>query len=491
MTFARSDVSAASRVAISSATRCRNASTSSSARPLAPHGRARELHRPHPVGREPLDVRLASCCVGGIGHGVVSSLPNSSTWTSACGGARPHPPPHGSLAPSRASHRCRSRCSGQGRSAAPRRPPCPTRPARCESARRTRTARPATSRAARRGRPWRAGRRARDGSRAPQNRCTRRNPPLASICVDQRLHRGEAGAAGEHHESRPGPDGSVRWVPTAAPARSTSPRWVLWTMAVLTGPPPTRRTWSSNDPSGAGSGGGCVVAPQARAAAAPRWRSTARRRRGAARGARPAERRRRRAPLDVDHGRGPTTGAGRHRVGGADHHLGDDAVGGGPVLRHVERPVGAAEVLERGQQRLADGGVVVADDREAAVVAPELLQHGHDRVEVVDAADHLAEGADELVALVGHADREHLADVGVVEEEVRVEEQRDLVAVRGDLAPALLQADRVDHATRSRPGRSRRCRPSPRRRRRRPRRSSSSSAPRSVSTATRWPTTLS
>ena len=60
-------------------------------------------------------------------------------------------------------------------------------------------------------------------------------------------------------------------------------------------------------------------------------------------------------------------------------------------------------------------------------------------------AHHPAEGADELVALVGHADREHLPDVRVVEEEVRVEEERDLVAVGGDLAPALLQADRVDH----------------------------------------------
>ena len=147
-------------------------------------------------------------------------------------------------------------------------------------------------------------------------------------------------------------------------------------------------------------------------------------------------------------------------------------------------------MLERGQQRLADGGVVVAGHREAAMVAPELLQHGHDCVEVVDVAHHPPEGADELVALVGHADREHLPDVGVVEEEVRVEEERDLVAVGGDLAPALLQADRVDHyAVAAGPSSTMSAfteattPPAAA--------SSSSSAPSSVSTATRWPTTLS
>ena len=56
--------------------------------------------------------------------------------------------------------------------------------------------------------------------------------------------------------SRPGLGGSVRSVPTGAPARRTSPGWVLCTMAVLTGPPPTRRTWRSNPPSGPGNDAG-------------------------------------------------------------------------------------------------------------------------------------------------------------------------------------------------------------------------------------------
>ncbi|GAB3997147.1 hypothetical protein GCM10029992_19240 [Glycomyces albus] len=113
--------------------------------------------------------------------------------------------------------------------------------------------------------------------------------------------------------------------------------------------------------------------------------------------------------------------------------------------------MGAAEVFEGGQQGLADGGVVLAEGPELAVVAAELPQDRDDLFDVVDVADHGPQGAHELVALRGHVHREHVACLGVGQEQRRVEVQGHLVAVRGDQAPVLLQPLGVDHGPRRPP----------------------------------------
>ena len=132
----------------------------------------------------------------------------------------------------------------------------------------------------------------------------------------------------------------------------------------------------------------------------------------------------------------------------------------------------------------------MAHDLEPAMVPAQLLQGRHHRVEVVDAADDLSERGDELVALVGHADREHVTDIRVGQEQRRIEEQRNLVAVRRHRAPVVLEPLGVDHAqlpvlslstmsgftlVTTAPAAAR----------------ASSSAPRSTSTLTRCATTLS
>lgn len=130
-------------------------------------------------------------------------------------------------------------------------------------------------------------------------------------------------------------------------------------------------------------------------------------------------------------------------VGGVGHDLGHHPVGGRPVVRQLVVPGARAEVLQRGQQRRAHRRVVLAHHRELAMVAPQRLEQRHQPLQVVDAADHLTQRGHQLVALVGHADREQLPDAGVGQEQRRVEEQGHLVAVLRDLAPVLLEGGGV------------------------------------------------
>jgi hypothetical protein len=110
-----------------------------------------------------------------------------------------------------------------------------------------------------------------------------------------------------------------------------------------------------------------------------------------------------------------------------DHHLRDELVGRGPVLGEVGGP-GVVEVLQRGQQARPDRRVVLGHRAELPVVAAERLQYRHERVQVVDVVDDVAERVEQPVALVGHRHREELARLRVAQEQVRVEVQRCLVA---------------------------------------------------------------
>ena len=65
-------------------------------------------------------------------------------------------------------------------------------------------------------------------------------------------------------------------------------------------------------------------------------------------------------------------------LGGLDHRRGHDAVGGRPVRGHLGGPPVLEEVRQGPEQGGAHGVVVLGDDREPTVVAPELLDERHD-----------------------------------------------------------------------------------------------------------------
>ena len=122
----------------------------------------------------------------------------------------------------------------------------------------------------------------------------------------------------------------------------------------------------------------------------------------------------------------------RRLVGRRDHDLGDQRVGLGPLLGQLRGPL-VVEVLEGGQQAGADRRVVRREGAELPVVAAELLQDRHERVEVVDPRDDVAQRGEEPVALVRHRDGEHRPGLGMAQEQVGVEVQRGLVPGRGRL----------------------------------------------------------
>ena len=70
-----------------------------------------------------------------------------------------------------------------------------------------------------------------------------------------------------------------------------------------------------------------------------------------------------------------------------------------PSPRPPRRSTGPGGSATGPEQGGAHGVVVLGDDREPTVVAPQLLDERHDRAEVVDRADDAAERADEPVAL--------------------------------------------------------------------------------------------
>ena len=120
----------------------------------------------------------------------------------------------------------------------------------------------------------------------------------------------------------------------------------------------------------------------------------------------------------------------------SNHDFGDKPVRLGPRVGQIGRPRRAEKLLQGRQQAGPDRRVVLGYHREAPVVTTQLLQEGHHLVDLIDVRDNSAQSGHQLVALARHLDREHRAHLGVAQEEVRVEVQRDIVACCRDLPPA-------------------------------------------------------
>jgi hypothetical protein len=80
---------------------------------------------------------------------------------------------------------------------------------------------------------------------------------------------------------------------------------------------------------------------------------------------------------------------------------------------------------------------------ELPVVPAQPLQQRHEAVGVGRLRDNPAERREEPVALDGHRHREHAADLGMSKKQVRVKEQRHLVAVGRHARKVPLQAFRI------------------------------------------------
>ena len=119
-----------------------------------------------------------------------------------------------------------------------------------------------------------------------------------------------------------------------------------------------------------------------------------------------------------------------------NHDFGDDPVGLRPCIGQLGSPRCAEETLQRGQQACPNRRIVLRHDGEATVVTTQLLEQGHHVIEAFDVGDHSAERGDQFLPLRRHLDREHRAHLGVAQEQMRVEVQRDIVAGGRDLPPA-------------------------------------------------------
>jgi hypothetical protein len=80
------------------------------------------------------------------------------------------------------------------------------------------------------------------------------------------------------------------------------------------------------------------------------------------------------------------------------------------------------------------------------MVAPERTQVLPQRVESVDLCDNCGERMQEPVALHGHRYREKVPALGMAQEQVRVEEQRDRVAMHGHTSEGIPESLNVQRA---------------------------------------------
>jgi hypothetical protein len=97
------------------------------------------------------------------------------------------------------------------------------------------------------------------------------------------------------------------------------------------------------------------------------------------------------------------------------------------------------ESLQGREQAGPNRVIVLSHHGEAAVVTTQLFQERYHVVELIDAGDHSAQRRHQLVALPRHLDREHGAQLGVAQEQVRVEIQRDIVAGGRDIRPTAFE----------------------------------------------------
>jgi len=126
-------------------------------------------------------------------------------------------------------------------------------------------------------------------------------------------------------------------------------------------------------------------------------------------------------------------------LSGGDHNLGDEPVRLGPGGGQIRRPRRAEEPSQGCQQAGAHRLIVLSHHGEPTVVPTQLLEDGHDLVQLVDVRHHSAQRGNQLVPLPRHLNRKHRTHFGVLQEQVRVEVQRDIVADRRDVGPAALE----------------------------------------------------
>src|SRR4029450_12994506 len=123
--------------------------------------------------------------------------------------------------------------------------------------------------------------------------------------------------------------------------------------------------------------------------------------------------------------------------------LGHQPVRLGPRVRQLRSPQRTVESLQGRKQARPDSCVVLSYRREATVITTKLLQQRDHLVELIDAGDHSAQGSYQLVALPRHLDREHRAHLGMAQEQMRVEVQRDIVASGRDLRPTAFEGGSI------------------------------------------------
>ncbi len=141
------------------------------------------------------------------------------------------------------------------------------------------------------------------------------------------------------------------------------------------------------------------------------------------------------AQLVPDDPRGPPRrGQARVLLGGLDHGPGHELVGGEPGRVHLGGPRGPGEAFDGGPPHHV---VVLRPGAELAVVAAELPQVVGQRVRVVGLRDDPDQGLDQPVPLQVHHRREHVPDLGVLQEDQCVEVRGDLFGDPRDQREAL------------------------------------------------------
>jgi hypothetical protein len=147
-------------------------------------------------------------------------------------------------------------------------------------------------------------------------------------------------------------------------------------------------------------------------------------------------------PALVRHDAGvpPRRAVRRVLVGRLDHDLGDQGVRVGPVLGERVVPRGTREVTQSGDQALPDLRIMQRLDAEFPVVGAELANERNEILQVVDLGDYSSKRAQQAVTLMTHSDREHVPQLRISQEQIRVKEQCHSVTVLGDLCEVVLQA---------------------------------------------------
>lgn len=98
------------------------------------------------------------------------------------------------------------------------------------------------------------------------------------------------------------------------------------------------------------------------------------------------------------------------------------------------------------QQARAHGVTMLGDGTEPAVITAKALEERGQVVDAVDLRDDFDQCVNEMAALRRHGDREQVPHLGMLDEQVGVEEQRQFVTVHRDMGEALPQPGDVQQS---------------------------------------------